>query len=178
MPPRIDLELGGAAWESIRRDTEDAARLARAIDWLGLAWINAAVVVDDMRIPVLRAAFEVLFNEGDSEQLARSLGDLLEPDSEPKPREWATLAGKPRRGLLTDIAWWFIRFSFLRNALLHRDPVGVGAEDVRRHVDHAEAYLRRAIKETIAADGHDEIRRDAAWRELYRQALKRLGPAS
>src|SRR5262249_50364943 len=53
-----------------------ARRLGRAIDWLNLAWLNASRLSDDLRVPALRAGFEVLRDSDDSETLARRLSSL------------------------------------------------------------------------------------------------------
>jgi hypothetical protein len=112
---RLDGEYANATWESVRRGDDAARRLGRAIDWLHLAWLNTTALSDDLRIPALRAGFEVLLDTGNYLRLARRLSDLLRNDSAPIERAWHNLAGEPTSEELTDVAWWSVRFSFLRN---------------------------------------------------------------
>ena len=81
--------------------------------------IDTTALSDDLRIPTLRAGFEVLLDTGNYLRLARRLSDLLRDDSAPIERTWHNLAREPTSEELTDIAWWSVRFSFLRNGLMH-----------------------------------------------------------
>jgi hypothetical protein len=173
-PPAFDTEYANAVWESIRRGHDAARRLARAIDWLGLASLNTATMTDDLRISALRAGLEVLLNIGDYLKLSRRLSRLLEDDSEPSERTWENLSGDVTTKRLTDIAWWSVRFSFLRNALMHggSPDEATWTHDDIRHTDLGEWYLRDAIKHTVANDGHPDIREELAWRTIYREAGK------
>lgn len=72
--------------------------------------------------------------------------------------------------MLGDVAWWFKRFSFLRNDLMHgRSPDREAwVHDGVVHTDLGEWYLRQAVKHTVANDGHDDIRDELLWREALR----------
>lgn len=91
-------------------------------------------------------------------------------ESAPVERSWRTRKGKATSANLSDVAWWFMRFSFLRNDLMHgcspeRDAWLHGG---RVHTDLGEWHLRQAIKHTIASDGHDDIREELVWRGAVR----------
>ena len=64
---------------------------------------------------------------------------------------------------MTDLEWWFTRFTFLRNAIVHgRRPT----KGELRHGRHwqlwiAEYRLRQAIKEVVAQHGYPLVRMDA-----------------
>ena len=122
-PPRFDAELAHATWESIRRGDDAARRLGRAIDWLGLADLNISLMTHDVRVPALRAGFEVLLDTGDFLELGYQLARLVRDESEPTERTWASLSGKAFAENLGDVAWWCVQFSFLRNALMHGDSL-------------------------------------------------------
>jgi hypothetical protein len=171
--PRLDLFYANAAWESVGRGTDDARRLARAIDWLDAAWRNASALTDELRVPALRAGFEVLFDTHRTSTVRERLSALLDAPNAPKPkREWPNRPGSPTPAELSDLEWWFVRFSDLRDAFMHgretdRDD---WIHDGRWHTDVGEWWLRQAIKEAIARDGHDDIRVEMREREtLIRQ---------
>jgi hypothetical protein len=178
MPPKLDVEYADAAWESIGRGTDDARRLARAIDWLDLAWRNASGLTDDLRVPALRAGFEVLLDSDETPDLRGRLSDLLDAQDAPTlTRHWRNpKTGKIGADEMTDLGWWFTRFSFLRNDLMHGRIPSEQAWifDGRRHVDLGEWWLRQAIKETIAREGHGDVREDPVWRDALRSAAKFL----
>jgi hypothetical protein len=71
---------------------------------------------------------------------------------------------------MTDLAWWFTRFSFLRNQLMHGDAPTREAWsfDGSHQVGLSEWWLRQAVKETVALDGHGDIRDDPIWRDAFR----------
>jgi hypothetical protein len=170
-PKPLDGEYASAAWESIRRGTDAARRLARAIDWLDLAWRNASAVTDDLRVPALRAGSEVLLDSGDVDVLRERLSELLDAEDAPvRSRHWTTLRGAPASAEMTDLAWWFTQFSFLRNELMHgsRPSLDSWLYEGAHQVDLGEWWLRQAIKETIARDGHADIREDPIWRDAFR----------
>jgi hypothetical protein len=163
---KLDSEFARATWESIRRGDDSARRLGRAIDWLHLAWLNPTALSDDLRIPAIRAGFEVLLDIGHYLKLARRLSDLLQDDSAPVERQWKNLAGTLVTEELTDVGWWSVAFSFLRNNLMHG---GSPDEDLWRHegvlqTDLGEWYLRQTIKCTVANDGHEALRDELMWR--------------
>lgn len=176
MAPRLDLEYAHAAWESIWRETDDARRLGRGIDWLDLTWRNASGLTDDLRVPAVRAGFEVPLDANETKVLRQRLSDLLDPPDAPTlTRHWRNpKTGKIGSAEMTDLGWWFTRFSFLRNDLMHgRIPTDEAwLFDGKHHVDLGEWWLRQAIKETVARDGHEDIREDPIWREALRSAAK------
>jgi hypothetical protein len=169
-PRALDGEYCDAIWESMRRGTDAGRRLGRAVDWLDLAWLNATGLTDDLRIPALRAGFEVLLDSDDSDELGERLRLLVLDQSVPVRRSWCNLAGNPASGELSDVAWWFKRFSFLRNDLMHgRSPDrDAWLHDGTLHTDLAEWYLRQAVKHTVANDGHDDILEALVWRDAVR----------
>jgi hypothetical protein len=175
-PPAFDSEYADATWESIRRGDAAARRLARAIDWLGLASLNTTAMTDDLRIPALRAGFEVLLDTGDYLKLGRRLGRVLEDDSEPTERTWKNLSGSETTKRLGDVAWWSVRLSFLRNALMHGgsprsdDWIHGGLA----HTDLGEWYLRQAIKHAVAKDGHTDVLQELLWRAALRETREAL----
>jgi hypothetical protein len=57
----FDQKYAQAAWDSLSRDTDASRRIGRAIEWLGLARLNATGVAADLRIPAIHAGFETLF---------------------------------------------------------------------------------------------------------------------
>jgi hypothetical protein len=176
MPKPLDDEYAHSAWDSIRRGTDAARRLGRAIDWLDLAWRNASGITDELRIPALRAGYEVLLDSGDTPELRDRLSKLLDGDDAPAQlRTWTTLRGTQRNEQMTDLAWWFMQFSFLRNELMHGSAPAAEAWvfDGAYQVDLSEWWLRQAVKETIASDGHEDIRDDPIWREAFRSLRKR-----
>jgi hypothetical protein len=170
----LDAEYADATWQSIRRGSDEARQLARAIDWLALAWLNLTALSDDIRIPTLRAGFEVLLDSDDYIELARRLARLLKDESEGADRTWTSRAGTPVTKQVTDVAWWFVRFSFLRNALMHgRLPERQDwLHDDRNQTDLGEWYLRDAIKHTVALDDHKEILEKLRWRAFSREARR------
>jgi hypothetical protein len=157
----FDAEFATAVWESIRRGDDAARRLGRAIDWLALATLNTTSMTNDVRVPALRAGLEVLLDEDDFLELADRLAQLVKDDSQPVERSWHNRKDSVVKKELSDVAWWCVRFSFLRNALMHGSPVAADdwfhGEDVVSHIDLGDWYLRQAIKHTVAADGHASI---------------------
>jgi hypothetical protein len=168
--PALDGEYADATWESMRGGNDAARRLGRAIDWLGLAWLNTTGLTDDLRVPALRAGFEVLLGSDDSDELADRLSRLLSDGSAAVERTWLTRAGNPASAMLSDVAWWFKRFSFLRNDLMHgRSPDREAWwHDGSSHTDLGEWYLRQAIKHAVANDGHGDILDELVWRDALR----------
>lgn len=177
----IDHEYAHATWESITRGTDAARRLGRAIEWLRLAWINVTELTGDLRIPALRAGFEVLFDSDDEAVLAERLKTLVGDTTKPRLRQRAhPVTAKLWSKQLTDVEWWFWDFSFLRNDLMHgREPTEERwLHEGQSHVGLGEAYLRWAIKATVAQDGHQSILDDMAFRVAAREVRARLRAAS
>jgi hypothetical protein len=173
----LDFEYADAVSQSTGVESDEARRLARAIDWLDFAGRNTASLTDDLRVPALQAGFEVLLDRDDFERIAgvrigRFLSDLLTPDAPQSERSWPNLRGDGETTReLTDLAWWFVRFSFLRNALMHGDAPTEDdwAHDGVLHVDLGELRLSQAIKETVARDGHPDLRKPLRERDLERR---------
>ena len=178
LPRILDYEYGSAAWESIRRGTDGARRLGRAIDWLYLAWRNTSAITDDLRIPALRAGFEVLLDSDQTSVLRDRFCALLDDADAPTSTRTSThpRTGKVSTAEVSDLGWWFMRFAFLRNDLMHgRSPTNEAwRHDGKHHTDLGEWWLRQTIKETIARNGHEDVREDPLWREAFRGAFEYL----
>jgi hypothetical protein len=121
---RLDGEYATSTWVSIRRDDDAARRLGRAIDWLALAWLNTTGMTDDVRIPALRAGFEVLLDSEDAVELARRLTGLLGDSSPIRHHTWLSVEGNQRSANVRDVGRWFVEFSILRNQLMHGRSLG------------------------------------------------------
>jgi hypothetical protein len=177
MARRLDGEYAHATWESITRGTDAARRLSRAIEWLRLAWINVTELTSELRVPALRAGFEVLFDSDDEAVLAERLKTLVGDTTQPRLRQRAhPVTGKLWSRQLTDVEWWFWDFSFLRNDLMHgREPAEERwLHEGKPHVGLGEGYLRWAIKSTVAQDGHKDILDEMALRVAVRELRARL----
>jgi hypothetical protein len=143
----------------------------------GVAWINVTELTGDLRIPALRAGFEVLFDSDEEAVLAERLKTIVGDTTQPRLRQRThPVTGKVWSKQLTDVEWWFWDFSFLRNDLMHgREPAEERwLHEGQLHVGLGEAYLRRAIKGTIAQDGHPSILDDMAFRVAAREIRARL----
>ena len=172
----LDFEYADAIWQSTSVGSDDARRLGRAIEWLDFAARNTTSLTDDVRVPVLQAGFEVLLDRDDSAgsagvRIGRVLSDLLTPGATQSERTWPNRTGTETKQELTDLAWWFVRFSLLRNALMHGDAPTEGdwAHEGALHVDLGESWLGQAIKETVARDGHPDLRKPLKQRDLERR---------
>lgn len=152
--PSIDEVYLNALVQMLASSNEQSRRLGRAIDWLDLAWRNTSSIDEDMRVVAVRAGFEVLFGVGDrTDPLRTALSGLLDSDPPVRTkRTWRTLQGKGKSQEMTDLEWWFTRFSFLRNEIMHgSDPPDANyLHDGKRHLWIAEETLRRAIKHVVA----------------------------
>lgn len=177
MSRNFDHEYADAVWESMRRGTDDGRRLARAVEWLRLAWLNTSDLTPDLRIPALRGGFEVLLDSEQTKELSHSLVALLDDKSSRILRQWTnTQNGRPTSRELTDLEWWFMRFSLLRHALMHgREPNrGDWTHNGALHVDLGSGYLAYAIKKIVINDGHADIQDDVLWRQAIRETRARL----
>jgi hypothetical protein len=176
MERSFDQGYAQAAWDSLSRNTDAARRIGRAIEWLGLAWLNATGVAADLRIPAIHAGFETLFDSDEIKVIARRLACVLEDGTTPTRRERVhPVTDKLWSEELNDVEWWFYDFSFLRNDLMHgRIPTqGAWLHNDRGHVSLGESYLRRAIKCVIGHDGHQDILDDIRLRREVREARLR-----
>jgi hypothetical protein len=176
MERSFDQKYAQAAWDSLSRATDAARRIGRAIEWLGLAWLNATGVAPDLRIPAIHAGFETLFDTDEVKVIAHRLACVLEDGTTRTRRERVHPAtGKLWSEELSEVEWWFYDFSFLRNDLMHgRIPTrGAWLHDDRGHVSLGESYLRRAIKCVIGLDGHQDILDDIRLQREVRETRLR-----
>jgi hypothetical protein len=154
-PAAPDEEYMNELFTILGAGDERAARLARAIDWLDLAWRNTTSVNEGTRILMLKAGFEALLGASDdlSKQRAK-LAKLL--GREAGQRRWHTPLnryGRPKpRERMTDVEWWLMRFTWLRNAIAHgqtsRNDWSHGRATHYWLGDH---WLRAAIRAEVAA---------------------------
>ena len=156
----FDAEYADATYESIRRGDDAGRRLGTAIDWLGAASLNTSALTNDVRVPALRAGLEALLDTDNYLKLGKRLARLVKDDSQPVQRTWTARDSSDQvTKTLGDVAWWCVRFSFLRNKLMHGSPVvrDDWLHNDLSHIDLGEWYLRLAIKHTVAADGHASV---------------------
>lgn len=183
IPPALDFEYADAAWESLARESDSARRLARAIDWLDLAWRNTASITNDLRVPAILAGFEVLLNGDDPpfndvtvEHAARLSALLDDLNATRAKRRWPKRNDGWREDNLTDLQWWFVQFAHLRHLLMHggRPDEGVWTHEGVPHVDLGEWWLRQAIKRTIVNYGHEDVQLEPLEREVMRASRRAL----
>jgi hypothetical protein len=158
-----------ALWDVLSRETDETRRLTAAIDWLDIAWRNTPSTTHDVRVMVIKSAFEVLLGRGDQLRHQRAALSALmdEPTARRRPRRWIDHDQQQRGPFeMTDLEWWFTRFTFLRNAIAHgRRPTGRELRHGRHwHLWIAEYRLRQAIKEVVAHQGHPLVRLDGLQR--------------
>lgn len=177
---QLDVEYGSALYKLTGEEAPEARRLERAIDWLGLAWQNSDALDLNLRIAALHSGFETLLDKpADTKAAAKALSALLDPaDVERCSRpDWKTLRGRPVDDEISDLAWWYVQFAQLRNAILHGDPITSEHhhDDLgRAHLWAAEETLRKAIREAVAAAGWPDLRLPVRRRVLER-ALRKAG---
>ena len=148
--PALDVEYAGDLYRLLTDGSAAAERMRRAIEWLLIAWSNSMEIPTELRIIALRTGFETLLGEDEYLAAATALSALLEPPEVPKVRrEWQSAAGKLRHQDLSDLAWWFVKFSWLRNDIVHVRPFGDAWYGGREHIWLAEHRLRLAIRETV-----------------------------
>jgi len=156
--------------------TPEARRLARAIDWLDLAWRNTTSIDDDTRIGALYSGFEVLLNNDSAAALANALSGLLEPGATTTTRPIPVLRQGQRCGFqpreVTDLGWWFLFFGFLRHDITHGEEVAPRQYEWNKqsHLFLGETRLRQAIKQTVANAGHSTVLLDAFERIAHKFA--------
>jgi hypothetical protein len=132
----------------------------------------------EMRIVALRSGFEVLLGVGENVDRMRGALVRLVPAERGRrrSRRWTTRSARRESRVMTDLEWWFTKFSFLRNAIVHGYDVPPGQFRFGGvwHMWIGEASLRAAIKETVAAAGFPLVRMDS-FERAERRALDRLG---
>lgn len=175
---QLDTEYGTALYGVLGQASAEVRRLERTIDWLELAWRNADALNLNLRIAAIHSGFETLLHKpADTKAAAKALSELLDPpDAEKQARlGWKTRAGNPVPDEISDLAWWFVQFAHLRNAILHGDEISSDHhhDDLgRAHLWVGEQTLRAAIKETVIVAGWPELREPPRVRELHRALLR------
>jgi hypothetical protein len=176
-----DEVYADALYTELKKETPEARRLGRAIDWLNLAWRNTPSIDDDTRIAAIFFGFEVLLGREGLGDLRTALGMLIASEQErvqrPVPR-------RPRQGQPAEIAsrelneteWWFAFFGLLRNDIAHGNRIEPKQYfwDDQSHLFLGEAHLRRAIKQTVANAGHEIVMLDP-FERIEAQFLGKLG---
>lgn len=168
----FDAEYASVIYRLLRKGDALAIRLGRAIEWLDLTWKNTASIPPDIRVVAIRSGFEVLLGVGDDTfQVAEALSRLLDPPGATRRRRsWTARSGKPKEQDMTDLQWWFVVFSFLRNDITHGKAIVPAAYrfNGESHVMIGERNLRRAIKATVLPYGHKWLALEPADRKLKR----------
>jgi hypothetical protein len=177
----FDDEYAAALHRKITDGTDEGRRLGRAVDWLDVAWSNASSMNMDVRVFAIRAGFEVLFDSDNTFVVRDRLSALLDdPGASRSRREWTNRQGNPQAAELTDLAWWFQQFAFLRNAIAHGadvQPDRYTWEGVS-HLLHAELRLREAVREIVVRDGNDDLRLSPRRRAIERYVRSDEAPGS
>lgn len=152
---------------------------ARVGRWLELAWTNSASIDTSARILALRAGFDALFGGASTRDIRTRLSALLDDANVPRVHREREDHGQHREGDLSDLEWWFQSFALLRNKIAHGGEMAEAEFDFEggvQHVWHGEWQLRRAIKQTVANAGHEDVLLDV-WDKAMRQALPLLEEA-
>jgi hypothetical protein len=164
-PRNLDGELATAVHRCIAVDSDEARRLDRTIGWLDLAWRNAEAITLDLRVMAVRSGFEVLFDVDPAleatAEIRSGLSRLLdEPQAPRTAHRWPNLKGKLRDPEdLSELEWWWMRFTFLRNAIAHGGVLTdeLYEHDGYSHLDLGVHRLKQAIKATVIAQGYPEL---------------------
>lgn len=155
----VDTEYASALHALLARKDDAARRLEVTIDWLDLAWRNTPSIDGDTRIVALRAAFEVLLDAGEKVEDSRAAFATLHRLSGARsPRQFISLKGNPRTEDMYDEEWWFTRFVWLRNKIMHGSSRSAAdyEHEGRQHFHIADETLRRSIKLAVVAAGFPE----------------------
>jgi hypothetical protein len=124
----------------------------------------------------VRSGFEGLFGIGKTRELRQALSALLDPDDARRThRKWRD-QGRDLEDNLSELEWWFVCFTLLRNGIAHGDALEPTNYDYdgHTHLDIGEYRLRQAIKATVIASGYPELELDPHARALYR-AMRKYG---
>lgn len=157
---RLDAEYADALHRVLSQPDDLARRLAVTIDWLDIAWRNTHSITHQTRVVALRSAFEALLDVGEGVGPGRdALSKLLRDKSAKAPRTWTTREGSKKTQTLSDLEWWFTRFAFLRNFIMHGAPLAEAdyEHEGRLHLTVADEILRRALRRTVADCGFPDI---------------------
>jgi hypothetical protein len=173
----FDAEYASAVYAEFGKESDTSRRIARALDWLGIAWRNTTALEPENRVIALRIGFEALLGAGESTRALReALSALIDPPDAPRTwRSWTERGTVQGPFELTDAEWWFQSFSLLRNHVMHGDetPRAAWSHDGTNHVWIAEDTLRKAIKETLIREGHSaDLRRDHLERQIRRRITR------
>jgi hypothetical protein len=174
--PDPDPEYLDALYAELTAGTAQARRLARAIEWLDLAWRNTTSIDDDTRIVAIYNGFEVLLDNEGAFEIGGALAALLEPGAAkttrpiPKLRQGDRATFQPRD--VTDLEWWFVFFAFLRHDITHgaEIPARQYEWNDKAHLFLGESRLRQAIKQTVANSGHPTVLLDPFERITHKYA--------
>src|SRR5262249_15631782 len=135
-------------------------------------------VTYDMRIVLLKAGFETLLAVGDKlEHQRRALTALLpQHGPERRLRPDTYLDGRPNPQVMSALEWWFTRFTYLRNSIVHGEPVTPRARRHGRnsHLWLAEHYLRHAVRETVVRAGFPDLRFDPGYERNMMRLRRRM----
>ena len=164
-PPELHLPLFGttlaheyatAVYNALIKGDDLSVRLNRAIEWLDLTWKNSTSIPTDVRVVAIRSGLEVLIPRRRKDKvfvLARSLSTILGDTEAPKSiRSWRKTYDDPlAKEPYSDLEWWFVEFTELRNDIAHGDQVASDTFQFAgdNHVMLGERALRRAIKATL-----------------------------
>jgi hypothetical protein len=178
----FDADYASMVYRLLRKEDNLSARLARAIEWLDLGWRNTTSIPPELRIVVLRSGFEALLSTGTSDkifELMDALSALLDPPTVTKQlRHWTKPLSDPRAAAPhSDLEWWFVEFSLLRNDIAHGNPIAARRFSLNgeHHVMLGERALRRAIKATVLPYGPKSLAlnpRERALRRAFAAALR------
>ncbi len=169
-----DADVADAVFKVLRSSSDAARRVRLAVDWLDLAWRNSPSTSQRMRMVMLKSGFEVLLDVGESLAAQRDeLDEMLVTRGRWRMRPDVNLNGQPRPQMMSDLGWWFTKFTYLRNAIAHGDPIPNGRYRFggQWHLWVAEVRLREAIKEIVAREGYPLIRLDS-WERAMQRAFE------
>jgi hypothetical protein len=178
MPIHPDTELAEGLHACLTRPTDEARRLGTAIEWLDIAWRNTTSITQEVRVMALKSGLEVLLNVGMGVEAGRDAFSLLldSPNAPKSPRTYPDRgeSTKTHTRLLTDRAWWFTKFAFLRNAIAHGHEV---PEDdwifnERSQVTLGQVQLLDAIRKKVADATGDAALMEVPADRLIDRAIK------